>query len=305
MFSCPFISADRRRRRFPCARRSEIPISEPELDTHVFEGVKLPPLGQHEPKKLLDREHTHLFLAELERRYPNYQHNATLTSPFLAASITAINLHPRITRAVVTHELSQAEAVLGMANTDHPRPVPATQVERLIDWLEAHRGDFTWQGEPEQNQLGGISDYQAWLNGPTPLANPPGPDTRLICWEVVLLAAANVGIYSVAQLRTAYAGNKLAGTFALFSTHGRVDIQNNGRSGFAVANQIQAGDAIMIKSTAADFDHVVVAASPDPANLRNIEVLSLWNRGTGGVLGRTLLDNLIIDGVTAIRHARL
>lgn len=272
------------------------------VDPHVFEKQPLQQIDPLDRTANRDRQHTTLFLEELARRYPDYQNNRAVTQPLVTRAITLINQNARITPAVVTAGLSAAETALGLVDTAQHAPIPVDDVGQLLDWFNTNHGNFTWQGEPEQNRLGGVSDFRAWLNGAQPLVNLPGPNTQMICWEVVLLAAASVGIYGIAQLRQVYTGNLVGGTFALFSAHGVVDIAENG-TGFRVANAIAAGDVIMIKATGAAYDHVVVAAHPDTANARNIEVYSLWNLGTGGVLGRTRLDTILKPEASMLRHA--
>ncbi|MBL7492768.1 hypothetical protein I6A60_15625 [Frankia sp. AgB1.9] len=286
-----------------------MPINVNEMISLLLEGVALPLIDVRDRQKTLDRLHTRFFLEEFAARYPQHQHNnPAVSEAFITRAIAAINQNPRITPAVVAAAVGTAEGALGLAHTARPAPpAPQTPAEHLVAWLDQRQGNFTWQGEPEQNaqsKLGVVSDFRTWLGNPGPLANPPGANTRMICWEVVLLAAASVQIYTVAQLQTAYAGNLLNGVFTLFTTHGVQQINRHAQSGFNVPNQIPRGNIIMIQSTAANIDHVVVVATPNPANISQIEVLSLWNTGTGGVLGRTPLDPLLFEAKT-IRYATL
>ncbi|SQE00387.1 MULTISPECIES: hypothetical protein [unclassified Parafrankia] len=250
-------------------------------------------------QQIQDREHTNMFLAELLPRYPAGP-PANLINP----SIAAINAHPRITPSVVRIEISNEEAALAIPNTA-PAAAPVAAVAAgapagarraaLRARMQARRGAYTWRE-------GRSVAFNAWINGAAPLANPIGDNATINCWEAVLVAAAEAGLVTVAQLTHAYgAVDPDTAVYNLLTAGG---VQQINCANAAPANNIQAGDVIMVEHAGQPLHHVMVVLTADPANFLQIEVLSLWGTLGGFVLGRGELNFLLLP-TTVFRYSTL
>jgi len=243
-----------------------------------------------------DREHTNLFLREIMLRYP-----AGPPAALVTPSIHAINAAPVITPAVIRLGITNQEALLALPSTA-PAAAPlavgvggagvAARRAALLARMDGRRGAYTWHS-------GRNVDFTTWINLPAPLANPLANTVTLSCWEAVLVAAAEAGILTIAQLTAAYgANNYLAAFFNLF-TQGGVQLVHGAHA--PLANNIQPGDVLMIDYTGQALHHVMVAMTTNAADYRQTEVLSLWGAETGDILGRSLLDQVLRDGMTVRR----
>ncbi|MCK9895821.1 hypothetical protein [Frankia sp. AgB32] len=252
------------------------------------------------PRQLLDREHTRIFLEEIQLRYP-----AGPAAALVAASIAAINaayaVHPRITPALVRAEISNQEHAAGLADTAPPPPAALGPVGAparraiLLARMQSRRGAYTWKE-------GRSADFTAWIGGAAPLANPISIDATINCWEAVLVAAAEGGLVTIAQLTQAYgAADPNAAVYNLLTHGGTVTVNC---AAAALANNIHAGDVIMMEHVGQNLHHVMVVLTASPADYRQIEVLSLWGTHGGFIVTRATLSLLIIP-TTVFRYSTL
>jgi hypothetical protein len=258
--------------------------------------VLMPTLAK--PEAIRDREHTNLFLEDIQARYPG-----GAPAGLVPASINAINaayaIHPRITPALVAAEISIQAAMPVPAPPPVPAPVaPAAAPARraaLLSRMRARRGAYTWRE-------GRTVDFTAWIHHAAPLANPISEDATINCWEAVLVAGAESGLLTIAQLTGAYGSpDPDAAVFNLL-THAGVQQINVAAGGYA--NNIQAGDVIMIEHVGHNLHHVMVALTANAADYRPIEVLSLWGSFGGFILTRAILEFVILP-TTVFRYSTL
>ena len=249
------------------------------LDDHL----PLPPLnGYPTPQQKQDREHTKMFLTEIQLRYP-----AGPGAPpnLVTAAITAVNMHPTITAPIVRQEISNQENLLGLPDSAPVVPVPADARADFLDRLAARRGAYTWVPGPSQA-------FTTWVQGPSPLEYRIGITAQINCWEAVLVAAAESGLVSLGTVRGAYIGNNVAERvlYVLVRT-GATAVNHAANS--PGANGINAGDVILIDGATGPLHHVVAATVPNPADYRNVEVMSLWTAVGGGLFNQATLGELL------------
>jgi hypothetical protein len=250
--------------------------------------------------QIRDREHTNQFLEEIQLRYPGGPPAALITN-----SVAAINalytVHPRITPALVRAEISNQEVALLLPVTAPAGPPlgppaaapgapvgPAARRAALLGRMRARRGSFTWRE-------GRTADFTVWINHAAPFANPISEDATINCWEAVLVAGAESGVVTIAQLTGAYgAPNPDLAVFNLLTHAGTVTVNT---ANAPLANNIQPGDVIMIEWVGQNLHHVMVAATANPADYRQVEVLSLWGGLGGGIVARGKLIYLLPENV--------
>lgn len=281
-----------------------MPIIADDVDIVLLYGQQITPLVpvMSTPLRLRDREHTNLFLEEIQLRYP-----AGAPAALVTASINAINaafaMGPRITPALVRAEISNQELLLVMPGTAPPAPpapaaapvgAPARRAA-LLARMRSRRGAYTWKE-------GRSADFTAWINNAAPLANPIPDHATINCWEAVLVAAAESGLVTIAQLTHAYgAANPDAAVYNLLTQNG---VQQINCTNPAHANNIQPGDVIMVEHAGQNLHHVMVALTASPADYRQIEVLSLWGTHGGFILSRAALNYLLLP-TTVFRYSTL
>jgi hypothetical protein len=254
------------------------------------------------PAQICDREHTNNFLEEIQLRYPG-----GAPAALVANSIAAINaIHaagPRITPALVRAEISNQEGVLGIPATAPPAPPaaaaapvgPAARRAALLARMRARRGAYTWH-------RGRSVDFTNWIHHAAPLANPINENATINCWEAVLVAAAEAGVVTIAQLTAAYgAANPDLAVYNLLTHAGH---QQMACANPVYANNIQPGDVIMVEHAGSPLHHVMVASTANPADYRQVEVMSLWGSHGGFILARGELNYLILP-TTVFRYSTL
>src|SRR5262245_11635910 len=147
---------------FPRSEQDDMPVNKNEATLVLYENIALPPLdGPPTNQQLRDREHTKIFLAEIQLRYPDRPPLENLVN----ASIDAINLHATIPPPVVRREISNQENILLMPNTAPAVQASATPVQDFLARLAARRGAYNWAGGTSQA-------FTNWVNGPSPLEHP-------------------------------------------------------------------------------------------------------------------------------------
>ena len=139
------------------------------------------------------REETVMFLEEVDLRYP-----AGAPQNLIANAIKAINSYKVITALVIRGEISAAEILIGLNDTE---PVPLGRPsprDRFLELLAQRRGAYTWQA-------GTTPAFTQWVNSADALTRPLPDDAFLNCWEAVLVAAAQARLVDLTKLCTAYA----------------------------------------------------------------------------------------------------
>ncbi|WP_261562668.1 hypothetical protein [Frankia tisae] len=281
-----------------------MPIIADDVDIALLYGQPLRRLtpSMSNPNQIRDREHTTIFLEEIQLRYP-----AGAPAHLVTAAINAINamyaINPRINPALVRAEISNQEIGLMLPGTAPPAPPAAAAVPvgaparraALLERMQSRRGAYTWKE-------GRSAAFTAWIGGATPLLNPISDNATINCWEAVLVAAAEGGLVTIAQLVHAYgAANPDAAVYNLL-THGGTQQLNCANP--ARANNIQPGDVIMVENVGQNLHHVMVALTANPADYGLIEVLSLWGTHGGFILSRAALSYMLLP-ITVFRYSTL
>jgi hypothetical protein len=269
-----------------------MPINDIEVRSFLYDNVPLKPLAGAAAAKITEREHTNMYLDEIHLRYPAARPPENL----VIQSINAINANARITPALVRAQITNQEAALALAPTAPVVPAPVGPLAIFLARLEARRGAYNWSP-------GSSVDFNNWITSPAPLANWLGDNATINCWEAVLVAAAEANVVTILALTNAYAvPNRNISVENLLTANGITQINHTPHT--AGANNIQAGQVILIDNGAERMHHVVAALVPNPADYRDVIVMSHWGNAGGNVFCKVPLGNVLSPNNT-IRHATL
>ncbi|MCB0588195.1 MAG: hypothetical protein KDD06_23080 [Phaeodactylibacter sp.] len=270
-------------------------ILRPELDNWFYDDVPFRPSQNSDPRNF---QETRMLYEEFQLRYPGKPSNALYTAVINNLNANAVN-----NRLMVRQAVTQEEMALGLQNTAPVPPVPATNTVVFIEHLKMRQGSYNWAG-------GTNIDFRNWLAQVNPLANPLAIGATINCWEAILASAAHAGLISIADLRNAYNGpaNQLEATLFNRLTQNGVTVINH--PAIPPANNIQAGDIILIEGAHGPLSHVVAAIAPDVNDYNHVVVMSLWTASAqgeataGGSLAKTALGELLLHGNT-VRYSTL
>ncbi|MEU4235064.1 hypothetical protein AB0F17_63260 [Nonomuraea sp. NPDC026600] len=271
------------------------------------------PTPKEAQEEMRDREHTKMFLAEIQLRYPGMSlTEMRLRYPgdphwhLVTGSIKAINAYrtitdgiayQTITAKIVRQEITKMERALGLPDTTPPVPPPATRVDAFLTLLADRRGAYTWIPGPSET-------FTEWVNDPSALDHPLPVTARINCWEAVLAAAAEAGLVSMEVLRGSYLSDDGQSTadrplktrttaerlLGFLVSKGTKKVTHNLET--PGENDINAGDVILIEG---NMHHVVAVVTPNREQYRSIQVMSLWNGVSGGIFGLVKLKEVLLD----------
>ncbi|MEU4234315.1 hypothetical protein AB0F17_59420 [Nonomuraea sp. NPDC026600] len=271
------------------------------------------PTPEEAQEEMRNREHTKMFLAEIQLRYPGMSLTEVrlryLGAPhwhLVTESINAINAYRTITNGIayqtitaniVRQEITKMERALGLPDTTPPPvPPPATPVDAFLTLLAARRGAYTWIPGPSKT-------FTEWVNSPLPLDYPLPITAEINCWEAVLAAAAEAGLVPMGALRGSHlntgrpAGRPLKTRTTTERLLGFLISKGTEKVTHDPAtpgkNDINAGDVIVIER---NMQHVVAVVTPNREQYRRIQVMSLWNGVSGGIFGLVKLEEVLRDG---------
>lgn len=267
-------------------------ISKGFVEMLLFEGLQ-PPEPAHSPsaQEKLDREDTKLFIDEVMRR--SYPQGADLER-LVGESIDKLNSTSPITLDAIRAELDSRAQALGLRRAAPAAAPSAPAIQAFLQALESRLGAYDWAPGPTKA-------FGKWLDGPSPLEFPLGKDARINCWEAVLVAAAQAGLVTVGTLRGAYLQKDGAEAVFDLLTRGRQLEEISHLPDQPLANDMRAGDVVMLKGVTGDMHHVVAVVVPDRQNYEKVEVMSLWsgNSKVGTTrFTRTPLATVLASGVT-------
>jgi hypothetical protein len=265
-------------------------INTNDLSLVLDDGLALPPLmGYPTDAQKRDREETVMLIEQFHQRYPG-----GVPAPVLNAVVTVLTVPappPFVTMGTIRQTIDNAEAALFLPNTNPPPPPAANNTQAFVRLLETRRGAYVW------NQ-GSTALFNAWAIGGPAIAD----GAQINCWEAVLFSAQQAGLVGLPALANAYAQpNREQATYNLIIANNGVNVQGHPGPG---ANAIQLGDIVMLEDAGELLHHVVAVVQPNPANYRNIVVMSLWRAVGGGGFTRTVLDDVLTNSTT-IRYATL
>jgi hypothetical protein len=278
---------------FPAyGKQDDMPINHVDVEAFLYDNIPLKRLAAAAPAKITEREHTKMYLDEIQLRYPA----APPPQNLVTQSINAINANVRITPALVRAQITNQEVALALAPTAPVVPAPVGALANFLARLEARRGAYNWSP-------GSSVDFTNWINGLMPLANPLGDNATINCWEAVLVAAAEANVVTILALTNAYAApNRNISVENLLTANGFTQINHTPHT--AGVNNIQAGQVILIDDEAERMHHVVAALVPNPADYHGVIVMSHWGNAGGNVFCKVPLDNVLSPNNT-IRYATL
>ncbi|MEU4235063.1 hypothetical protein AB0F17_63255 [Nonomuraea sp. NPDC026600] len=289
-------------------RLSNVEFAEQTANGTLQVGFHLSPFsGLPTSQEMRDREHTKMFLTEIQLRYPGMslteirrRYPGVFARDFVMASVSAINEHSTITAKIVREMITMQEALRGLASTTPPVPPPATPVDAFLTLLADRRGAYTWIPGPSET-------FTEWVNDPSALDHPLPVTARINCWEAVLAAAAEAGLVSIEVLRGSYLSDDGQRTadhlFDVFVREGTKEV-NHPAPG---ENDVDAGDVILIPCDK-PMHHVVAVVTPNREQYRRIQVMSLWSGVSGGIFGLVELADVlphIPETSTTLRYCSL
>lgn len=181
-----------------------------------------------------------------------------------------------------------------IANGSLPPVQKITEVAHLL-W-----GSFDWyvnSDNPELKDKDQLDNFILWLTDTTDKTPEPAYAARMNCWEGVIFVLYKAGFVTKIKLRELYskhtkdsAGVGVAYQLLRVEHHTVMYAKGKYKRGVHPT----AGDIVSIwegEINAADPHHVALALGQN-SNGKDI-VLSLWSGETGGMLGKTTIQNLL------------
>jgi Domain of unknown function (DUF4157) len=173
--------------------------------------------------------------------------------------------------------------------------------ERVVEIVKVLWGDFSWQ-------TNGDNDFRTWAKGQN--NNARGPNATMNCWEVVLEVLLQAGVINQQSIRQTYTNRVNMGETAYYASLrnllGWTIAQNHlaYSQGNYTNNRPPAGSVIFYESSRPPdqmgntLEHVVISLGQTQDG--GTAVMSLWNKETGGKLGRTTMDSLLGQNIEYI-----
>jgi Domain of unknown function (DUF4157) len=175
------------------------------------------------------------------------------------------------------------------------------QQERVVEVVKVLWGDFSWQTE-------GDNDFRTWAKGQN--NNARGPNATMNCWEVVLEVLLQAGVINQNSIRQTYTNRANMGEIAYYNSLRNLLGWNNAQNHLAYSqgnytvNLPPAGSVIFYESSRPPdlmgntLEHVVISLGQTQNG--ETQVMSLWNKETGGKLGKTTMDSLLGQSIEYI-----
>jgi hypothetical protein len=254
------------------------------------------------------RDHYHLllFLDEFQPRYPGTPSSAS--DELVRNAVTAANnLQPVITALGIRGAITEAERGLNLPSTA-PVPVAAAgPAQDFVNRLTDRCGGYRWSS-------GTTTDFRNWI-----AQEPPTPmplDAQLNCWEALLVAAVEAGLFRRDDVLRAYTAQDTSRSVYELLTTNRTVHRINHTAQAVRGNGIQVGDLVILSVRPVTdpipvddpiqldltLHHVVAAVTANPNDYRGVEVISLWGASTSqsgawaqsaGLLTRVSLEELL------------
>ena len=175
-------------------------------------------------------------------------------------------------------------------------------VEKLAEVGQLLWGSFDWyvnSDSIEKRDTNQLDAFILWLTDPTDQIPEPTDTSQMNCWEGVIFMIYKAGFVSKLKLKSLYTG-KTKDTAGVGLAYQLLQVGNHTvmyQDETFNGQHPQKGAIVSIwqGNMSGEPHHVVLSLGQD--GMGNDEVMSLWTGQTGGMLGKTTIQNLLGQNV--------